>query len=846
MGASKEAWEYPIITDAGKKLNKYSKPVSNMSQRILSTFICLIMITSLAPAAVAAGPSDSVIFGISYEWENFENDVLEMTGVDTNSANQDIEEAAEYAGFDLDFDQVLSGASHLFIESWDENEVIQIEDSNGISHDVSKRITELTIRHGLLADSGFTSSWVDDNEAIDIWFSASQEMILILDATYVEYVDSEMLVYGADLEMSGEISNNADLSMNIQVIAASEVEAPGIDLGYSLSMEIPSLSSEWRVDYPLDYLQQLNQQMEFEGSEWFECDNGEEIPASWENDGYEDCYDGSDETMVWGCNVNVDLLSLPNLQKSSFDEAISEVVFPNWCGNEVPNELELDDTPSNLPDPNHLYGWYEDGLGYAMARNDTHIWEEVYSQSVCYDDYGGDSWNNDLGMCGWQIQDDFSADSTLMYEDCCGWARYELSGEYLFIAPPTPSIYYHDGPINGNIDGTFDTLTGYSMSAQINGISTDDLGINLDNFNVELSDNIPGQGTFSDGFQEIDGQMASWDWDCPPVSGTEELIIDDSNVLVQCGLAAPISPGMAVMMAQSLEPAFDNGVQELSSVIQSQFESWISEITGSEGDDNMFICDDGEEIPASWAGDGEIDCSDGSDESGGTFTCDDGQEIPASWENDGDEDCSDGSDENDGSMSSSESDRFSSMFDALRESNLEKTMEAFSEKLEELSGENIPNEPVINLEDSCALLFWTTDDSRVNGFAILNSNEKLLGSSIYGVKEHDVEINIAYLDGNDARTAKTEIVGLSELREIAPDSKHDVSELYDILGDELDKTDTDNDGIIDYFDRDDDGDGIPDREDPKLDYEGSLPGLGLLGIISILGIAAIFSSRKDY
>jgi len=285
-----------------------------------------------------------------------------------------------------------------------------------------------------------------------------------------------------------------------------------------------------------------------------------------------------------------------------------------------------------------------------------------------------------------------------MYEDCCGWARYELSGEYLFIASPTPAFLHHDGPINGNIDGTFDTLTGYSMSAQINGISTDDLGINLDNFNVELSDNIPGQGTFSDGFQEIDGQMASWDWDCPPVSGTEELMIDDSNVLVQCGLAAPISPGMAVMMAQSLEPAFDNGVQELSSVIQSQFESWISEITGSEGDDNMFICDDGEEIPASWAGDGEIDCSDGSDESGGTFTCDDGQEIPASWENDGDEDCSDGSDENDGSMSSSESERFSSMFDALRESNLEKTMEAFSEKLEELSGENIPNEPVINLE----------------------------------------------------------------------------------------------------------------------------------------------------
>ena len=225
--------------------------------------MCLIMISSLAPTAAAIGPSDSAIFGISYDWENFENDVLDITGVDTNAANADLEDAADFAGFDLDFDQVLSGASHLLIESWDDAGIIEITDSNGISHQVSKRVTELTIRHGLLADSGFTSSWVDDNEAIDIWFSASQEMILVLDATYIEYVDSEMLVYGADLEMSGEISNNADISMNIQVIAASEVESLGVDLGYSLSMEVPSLSSEWRVNHPVNYLQQLNQEIEF-------------------------------------------------------------------------------------------------------------------------------------------------------------------------------------------------------------------------------------------------------------------------------------------------------------------------------------------------------------------------------------------------------------------------------------------------------------------------------------------------------------------------------------------------------------------------------------------------------
>ena len=681
-----------------------------MSQRILSTFICLLLLTSIAPAVAATGPSDSVIWGVSYDWGDFEGDVLEMTGVDTNAANEDLEAAAEYAGFDLASDQVLSGSSHFFIESWDGDETVEIQDIHGNTHQVSQRITELTVRHGLLADAGFTASWVDNDEAIDIWYSASQEMVLVIDATYVEYVDSDLLVYGADLEMNGLVSNTADLSMNLQVIAAGEVESPDVDLGYSLSMEVPSLSSEWRVDQPLDYLQQLNEEPSDDGNGTFECDNGEEIPAYWENDGEEDCSDGSDE-------------------------------------------------------------------------------------------------NDRSGV--------------------------------------------------GTIDGTFTTLTGYSLSAEISGIPTEEIGVNLDTFNVELSDNVPGQGSFSENFLNIDGQMAEWNWECPPVGGTEDLTIDDTTVEAQCGLAAPLSPAMAVMMAQSLAPAFDNGVQELSSVLQEQIESWIEEISGGDGGDDVFVCDNGEEIPADWENDGYEDCSDGSDENdeGSTFTCDNGDQIPANWENDGEEDCSDGSDENDGSMEGSEqSQRLESMIEALMESNLNKTMEAFSEKLDVLVEDNVPSEPIIDLEDSCALLFWTTDDSRVVGFAILNSEELLLGPSVFGVKTHDVELNVLYHDGDNARTAKTDIVGITELRDIAPESKHDNSLLYEILGPDylpdLNMQDTDGDGIIDYFDQDDDNDGISDWDDSELNnqddsLDDSLPAPSVLAVISMLGAAAILMPRRD-
>ena len=87
----------------------------------------------------------------------------------------------------------------------------------------------------------------------------------------------------------------------------------------------------------------------------------------------------------------------------------------------------------------------------------------------------------------------------------------------------------------------------------------------------------------------------------------------------------------------------------------NELSSWISNMGEDDNDGSeMWMCNDGEEIPADYVNDGEEDCYDGSDEWDNEpemWMCDDGEEIPADWVNDGDEDCSDGSDEydNDGS-----------------------------------------------------------------------------------------------------------------------------------------------------------------------------------------------------
>ena len=98
-----------------------------------------------------------------------------------------------------------------------------------------------------------------------------------------------------------------------------------------------------------------------------------------------------------------------------------------------------------------------------------------------------------------------------------------------------------------------------------------------------------------------------------------------------------------------------------------ELSNWLESMDDDDDDSEMWMCDDGEEIPQDYVNDGDEDCSDGSDEYDNDnsddgdhdhdnddsdnepdmWMCDNGEEIPEDWVNDGMEDCSDGSDEYD-------------------------------------------------------------------------------------------------------------------------------------------------------------------------------------------------------
>ena len=612
----------------------------------------LISVSSLSSVA-ADGQEESTIWGVSYDWSHFEGDSLNMTGVDVNEVNRDMKDAADYAGFSLDYDQVLTGTTQFFVESWDDSGDYTVTDVNGTSYPVSKRVTELTIRHGSLADTGIASNWSDGNEEIELWSSAYQDTLAVINANYAEFVDEDLVVYGAELQMDGELSISMGFDIEVGVLAANESLSPEISADASLSFSIANMTSNWKVFDPVDY------------------------------------------------------------------------------------HFMLESEPT------------DESAGDADA--------------------------------------DFSEDELAIGKE------------------------YEDA---GHIEGSFSSLSSYSLELSASGVPTEEVDIDIDVFNIALSDNIQDDGVFFEEMTLFAGAM--WGMDCPPIMGSETMVSEGSEIEVQCGLSPPIPWGMAMMMGISMFESFDSGVEQLFDVMSEQIEKWAEE-SGLSGDSDIFLCDNGNEIPADWENDGEDDCGDGSDETGPVAT-----------------------------------NKYEKMADALLDSNLNKTMEAFADKLERLVEDNIPSEPIYDLEDACGTMFWRTSDSRVVGMALVLEGRIILGPSINNVKDHPVSLNIEYLDGQSAREAKSGTTSIDEMDEMAPASKHNVEELYRILGPkyipELDTKDTDGDGTIDFFDSDDDNDGVSDWEDPEPTEapgeDSAVPSPGLVAVLSILASAAILSSRR--
>ena len=157
---------------------------------------------------------------------------------------------------DLDVDGMMDDMISMF-DGLDDDCDASMDDDCGFPEGTTVELSE-----GM---DGFTfSTPVEDGQAMDMTFDC--------DFYTIEYDGCTMTGFSMDMEDGSE--------MVLEILSGEEVAALlTIDttLGYEA---LPFTLEEYSFD---------------DGSGVFVCDNGEEIPADWENDGGEDCSDGSDE-----------------------------------------------------------------------------------------------------------------------------------------------------------------------------------------------------------------------------------------------------------------------------------------------------------------------------------------------------------------------------------------------------------------------------------------------------------------------------------------------------------------------------------------------------------------------
>lgn len=238
-----------------------------MRERLLTTFICAALLTSTIPVATASGPSDSMIWGITYDWANLDDDQETLTGISPMQIFEDLERAAIIAKFDLEALSVISGNSFIFIEQWEDDGTTQIEDGDGDTHAVLVRHTEITLRHGSRNDQGMISYWEDGNSSIDISYRASQTALAVFDILYTEYLTPNLEHIGADMSITGSANQESELELEFDLQGGGESFYADVEFEATSGFSVDSITSEWRALEPIDILRQMS----YDGSEFEGC-----------------------------------------------------------------------------------------------------------------------------------------------------------------------------------------------------------------------------------------------------------------------------------------------------------------------------------------------------------------------------------------------------------------------------------------------------------------------------------------------------------------------------------------------------------------------------------------------
>mgnify|MGYP003324975237 FL=1 len=170
-----------------------------MNAVLLTVLLC----ASVLPQGVAAedATTEHFAFGMEYDWTNMDADFESMTGLPLDDILADVMQSADDAGMEMLILEEITGTSSMVVDQYEDG-TMMFDATDGSSVEVTKHVTEMTVRHGSLTDMAIITEWSDARAGWDLTISAGSEGIFNVDAYYIEYRDVDGLIYGHDIDMS--------------------------------------------------------------------------------------------------------------------------------------------------------------------------------------------------------------------------------------------------------------------------------------------------------------------------------------------------------------------------------------------------------------------------------------------------------------------------------------------------------------------------------------------------------------------------------------------------------------------------------------------------------------------
>jgi len=247
--------------------------------------MAVLLCASIMPQNAAAEDetTEHFAYGMEYDWTNMNADFESMTGLPLDEILGDVMQSADDAGIDLLILEEITGTSSMIIDQYEDGTTMFDSGDGSAAVEVTKHVTELTVRHGSLTDMAIITEWSDARAGWDLTISGGSEGIINIDALYTEYRDASGLIYGHDIVMSMDTDNSIFFDLEGSLQADDGDSVMPLDIHMEMGVDYAISNSESSVIYsePSILYQQLSDLEGGESIEWRIGDDDDDHDVYW-------------------------------------------------------------------------------------------------------------------------------------------------------------------------------------------------------------------------------------------------------------------------------------------------------------------------------------------------------------------------------------------------------------------------------------------------------------------------------------------------------------------------------------------------------------------------------------